>query len=301
MISRSAWVRLWWVWLVPAVLVAGNAVWLLGVRGTMLGRGSQLAKQREATAGRVAALSAQRDALVAARDALAVLETDLGTLRKERLGSMRERLVSFLVDISKRTNAAGLRPERISYTVETDKKSGMVHFSAIFGVAGTYEEIRQCVSLLESSPQFVVVERLTLRSEDGQSSIGVGVQLTVGTYFVDADTGMLRQLGIEDLPGTAGAAPAAPAAAVASASATAAAQAPPTDFTAVDAKVLEDLRSAVADLEAGGVGDAEGDVFMPPIAEPTVRRDRGRAASERRGSSGAFMSRVGQREVSGGR
>ena len=60
MTSRSAWVRLWWVWLVPAVLVAGNAVWLLGVRSTLLGRGSQLATLREATGGRVAALSALR-------------------------------------------------------------------------------------------------------------------------------------------------------------------------------------------------------------------------------------------------
>jgi Tfp pilus assembly protein PilO len=301
MTSRSAWVRLWWVWLVPAILVAANAVWLLGVRSTLLGRGSQLAKQRETAAGRVAELSAQRDALVAARDALAVLETDLGTLRKERLGSMRERLVSFLVDINKRTNAAGLRPERISYTVEVDRKSGMVHFSAIFAVAGTYEEVRRCVALLESSPQFVVVERLTLRSEDGQSSLGVGVQLSVGTYFVDADTGMLRQLGIEDLPKTASAAPAAPGAIVTSAGADAGAPAPPTDFTAVDAKVLEDLRSAVADFGAGGESETDGDVFMPPVAEPPVRRDRSRSATERRGSSGAFMSRVGQREVSGGR
>ena len=230
-----------------------------------------------------------------------MLEADLGTLRKERLGSMRERLVSFLVDINKRTNAAGLRPERISYTADVDKKSGMVHFSAIFAVAGTYEEVRRCVSLLESSPQFVVVERLTLRSEDGQSSLGVGVQLSVGTYFVDADTGMLRQLGIEDLPKTAGAAPSAAGAIVTSAGAAAVAPAPPTDFPAVDARLLEVLRSAVADLGAGGESEADGDVFMPPVAEPPVRRDRSRSATERRGSSGAFMSRVGQREVSGGR
>jgi Tfp pilus assembly protein PilO len=300
MTSRSAWVRLWWVWLAPALLLVVNLVWLLGIRSA-LGRGQQLARQRDAGAARVAALTTQRDALAGARGALTVLESDLGTLRKERLGSMRERLVAFLVDINKRTSAAGLRPDRISYAVEADKKSGLARFSAIFGVSGTYEEVRRCVDLLEGSPQFVVVERLVVRSEDDIDSLAVDVQLTVSTYFVDADTGMLRQLGIEELPKTA-ATGAAPGGAPAAAAATEAAAppAPPTDFTAVDARVLEDLRAATASL-TDGEGGADADVFMPPAAEPTPRRDRGRAANDRRSRSDAFMAQTGRREVSGGR
>ena len=52
-------------------------------------------------------------------------------------------------------------------------------------------------------------------------------------------------------------------------------------------------------LEA--IPDADGDVFMPPAAEPTPRRDRGRAANDRRSRSNAFMTQTGRREVSGGR
>ena len=295
--ERSAWVRLWFVWLIPALLVAANGVWLFGLRATVLGRGSLLAKQRDAVAAEVGKLAAQRATLAAAQQSLDALEGNLGAMRREQLGSMRERLVSFLVDITKRSHAAGLRPERINYAAEADAKTGMVHFSAIFGLSGTYEELRRCVNLLESSPQFVVVERLMVRSDDGADSLAVNVQLSVGTYFVDADTGMLRQLGIEDLPKVAAVAPASPANAGAPAEQRAAEE-PRTDFTAVDAQVMEDLRAAVA-----GLGDeapaADEDLFVTPEPPPS-RRDRGRSPADRRSRSDSFMTQVSRREVSGG-
>ena len=298
---RSAWVRLWFVWLLPALLLAANAVWLLGLRGAVLGRGSLLAKQRDAVAGEVAALAKQRDTLAGTQRSLAVLEQDLGAMRKERLGSMRERLVSFLVDITKRTHAAGLRPERINYTAVADPKSGMVHFSAIFALAGTYEEVRRCVNLLESSPQFVVVERLAVRSEDDAGSLAVGVQLSVGTYFVDADTGMLRQLGIEDLPRVAAAGTASPATPGTPEEVTATAE-PRTDFSSVDAQVMEDLRAAVAGF-SDEPSAADEDLFVTPEPEPTPRsrRDRRRSAADRDARADSFAAQVGRREVSGGR
>ena len=302
--ARSAWLRLWLVWLLPALLLAVNAFWLLGLRGAVLGRGSLLAKQRDAVAGEVASLTAQRDALAAARASLATLESDLGAMRKERLGSMRERMVSFLVDVAKRTHAAGLLPQRINYSADVDEKSGMVHFTAIFSLAGTYEQVRRCVNLLESSPQFVVVERLNVRSEETAISLAVDVQLNVGTYFVDADTGMLRQLGIEDLPTTTAAAAPASEERQAAAQAEAAADGAPlrTDFSAVDTQVMEDLRAAVAGFtEDAGAND--GDVFVPPEPEEPSRsrRERGRSLADRRAKANQFVTNLGRQEVSGGR
>lgn len=301
MTPRSAWLRLWFVWLPPTLLLAANILWLLGLRSAVLGRGSLLTRQRDAVAREVATLAAQRDALLGARRSLTVLEQDLDVMRKERLGSMRERLVSFLVDITKRTHAAGLRPERINYTAAADTKTGMVHFSAIFALSGTYEEVRRCVNLLESSPQFVVVEQLAVRGEEAADSLAVDVQLSVGTYFVDADTGMLRQLGIEDLPKVAASGPGSPAAPGTPAE-QAAPAVPRTDFAAVDSKVMEDLRTAVAGL-AGEASPADEDLFVTPEAEPPSRsrRDRGRSPADRRAATDSFAAQVSRREVSGGR
>ncbi len=300
--GRSAWLRLWYAWAIPAALIAANAIWLLGVRSAVLGRGSLLAKQQAALESEVASLTAQRETLTRSQASLASLESDLGALRKQQLGSMRERLVSFLVDISRRTQAAGLRPERISYLVQPDKKTGLVHFGATFSVTGTYEEIRRCIDLLEASPQFVIVERLTLRGDDTAASLEVTVQLTVGTFFADADTGMLRELGAEELPQVAAAAATgtgSPPPASASVP-----QAPRTDFTSVDARVINDLRAAAAGLSGGDAGVDE-DVFVAPEQSeppPRPRGDRGRTAPARGDArNNAFFGQLGQRAVSGGR
>jgi len=300
MSSRAAWLRLWFVWAVPALIVIANALWLFGLRSAVLGRGSLLVRQKAELEADVAALSGKRDALASAQGALTSLQSDLGSLRRVQLGSMRERLVSFLVDVAKRTHAAGLVPERISYAASADAKSGMVHFLATFNLSGTYEQIRRCVNLLEGSPQFVVVERLGLRSDEGATSLAIEVQLAVGTYFVDADTGMLRELGIEDAPRTAAASPSAEE----SREASPRGAAPPIgtgEFAAVDAQVLQDLREAVSGLAADEQLDE--DIFVAPEPEPSARsgRNRGRSSSRPRGTADSFMSQVGRREVSGGR
>lgn len=297
---RSAWLRLWFVWAVPGALIAANAIWLLAVRDAVLGRGSVLAKQEATLEKEVATLTAQRDALAAAQSSMEGLQRDLGALRKEQLGSMRERLVSFLVDVARRTQASGLRPERISYAAQPDPKTGLVHFAAVFAVTGTYEEVRRCVNLIEGSPQFVIVERLALRSDDAAASLDVSVQLTVATYFADADTGMLRELGVEGLPQVAAASlPGTPP----SPAATPTPAAPRTDFSSVDARVMNDLRSAVAGL-AGEEGSADEDVFVAPDPEerPTrARPGRTRPQADRNTRDNTFMGQLGQREVSGGR
>ena len=43
--GRGAWLRLWYLWVPAGVLVLLNVIWLTGLRGALLGRGSLLAKQ----------------------------------------------------------------------------------------------------------------------------------------------------------------------------------------------------------------------------------------------------------------
>ena len=194
-----AWLRLWYVWVPSAALVALNVVWLAGVRGTFLGRGSALAREVASTQSQVAKLEGQKRQLERAAAALANLRENLGTLRKEQMAPMRERLVPFLNDVIARTEASGLRPDRITYAVKRDPKSGLVYFSAHFDVKGSYEQIRKCVFELETSPQFILLEGLGLRGGDTATSLDVGVQLGVGTYFADLDEGLMKQLGVREV------------------------------------------------------------------------------------------------------
>jgi Tfp pilus assembly protein PilO len=194
--GRQAWWRLWYVWLIPALIVLLNAFWLLGLRGVVLGRGSLLAKQKAQVEADVGKLKVQVDALARTQEGLAALQENLGALRQRQLGSMRGRLVRFLLDVVRRAEAAGLKPERITYQAKPEKKSKLTHFSAQYALDGTYEQVRECVKLLESSPQFVIVEHLALRGDEQASSLEIGLQLSVATYFSDVDEAFLKSLGI---------------------------------------------------------------------------------------------------------
>ncbi len=197
--GRGAWLKLWYLWLPAGVLVVLNVIWLTGLRGTLLGRGSVLAKQVSEAEAEVSKLDGQLHQLERTAKALEELQANLGELRERRLGPMRERLVLFLQDVVKRTQEAGLQPDRVSYTAHREEKTGLVYFTATYSVKGSYDKIRRCVFLLESSPEFVLLDGLGLRGDESASSLDVGVQLNVGTYFSDIDENLLKKLGVSEV------------------------------------------------------------------------------------------------------
>ncbi len=198
--NRNAWLQFWPAWAIPAVLVVANAVWLGGVRGAVLGRGSLLSRQVREAEEQVRRLERQLESLEAAKRESDALRQRLTGLREERLGSMSSRLVPFLVDVVRRAGDAGLASERIAYQVRPDEGSGLVYFSATYELQGSYEQIRNYIGLLEASPQFVVIERLELRGVEDASALTVTVRLGVGTYFYDLDRALLARLGVEGVP-----------------------------------------------------------------------------------------------------
>jgi Tfp pilus assembly protein PilO len=199
--GRGAWLKLWYLWAPAGALVALNVVWLTGLRGSVLGRGSLLAKQvSEAEAG-VNKLESQLRQLERTAQGLADLQANLGDLREQRLGPMRERLVPFLQDVVRRTQEAGLQPERVSYTAHREAKTGLVYFTATYGVKGSYDKIRRCVFLLETSPEFVLLDGLGIHGDESASSLDVQVQLNVSTYFSDLDETLVKQLGVKEVTG----------------------------------------------------------------------------------------------------
>ncbi|HLE60631.1 MAG TPA: hypothetical protein VI700_03755 [Thermoanaerobaculaceae bacterium] len=199
--GRGAWLKLWYLWVPAGVLVLLNVIWLTGLRGALLGRGSLLAKQVSEAEAVVNKLEGQLRQLEHTARALDELQANLGELRERRLGPMRKRLVPFLQDVVTRTQEAGLQPERVAYAVRRETKTGLVYFSAAYSVKGSYDQIRRCVFLLESSPEFVLLDGLGLRGDEGTSSLDVEVQLNVGTYFADVDERMLKQLGVNEVTG----------------------------------------------------------------------------------------------------
>jgi|YNPNPStandDraft_1061719.scaffolds.fasta_scaffold07990_6 Tfp pilus assembly protein PilO len=197
--SRSAWRKYLWVWLVPALVLLLDGLWLFGFRSTVLGRGASVVQQVREKEQQRRELERAVAQLAATKERLRALEEDLKRLRGEEMGTMRARLVPFLLEVGERTRRAGLFPERIGYSVAQDKKSGLVHFAATFELSGSYEQLRQCVRELEQAPQFLVIERLGLRGEELATRSEIALQMVVGTYFADMDRKLLAELGAEEV------------------------------------------------------------------------------------------------------
>jgi hypothetical protein len=196
---RNAWLALWPAWVPAAVLVTLNVVWLGGVRGILLGRGSLLASQVSDLDAEVGLLEGQLRQYQQASKGLGSLQTRLADLRQEQLAPMHDRLVPFLTDLAERMERAGLRPQHFAYLVRKDLKSGLYYFSVSFAVKGSYEQFRHAIFLFESSPQFIVVERLGLHGQDSPSALGVDVDLAVGTYFSNLDERLMKELGATEV------------------------------------------------------------------------------------------------------
>jgi Tfp pilus assembly protein PilO len=197
--SRNVWLRLWPAWVVPAAILLLNMVWMFGVRGALLGQGPVLARRVRDVELEVARLEGQRRELQRAADGLKNLRLNLDALRSSQLATMKLRLLPYITDVVKRAQEAGLRVERVSYAARRDEKSGLVFFTAAYSVQGSYEQIRRCVYLLESSPQFVVLDGLALRSDDAMASTTISIQITTGTYFSDLDQELMQKLGAKEV------------------------------------------------------------------------------------------------------
>jgi hypothetical protein len=201
--GRRPWLSLWPVWAIPGVVLLVNVVWVAGVRGTLLSQGPALA-------GRVARLSDdcnrlddQIKTLAATRASLESLQAEMGSFRGSRLGGMRERLVPFITEVVKLAQDAGLRPERVSYGVQKDEKSGLTYFSAAYSVEGSYDAIRKLVFLFERSEKLILLEGLRLQGDDTAASTNIKFGLTVGTFFADTDKALMKQLGVQEVSGEA--------------------------------------------------------------------------------------------------
>ena len=199
--ARNAWFRLWYAWALPLAVVVLNVVWLIGLRASVVGQGSLIAQRLAESQAALAKLEGQAAELERTERSLEQLRANLDALRKVDMAPMKQRLVPFLTDVLARTQEAGLKVERVTYAAQRDEKSGLAYFSAGYGVKGTYEQIRRCAYLLESSPQFVMLEALALRGDENAASLEVKVQLGVGTYFADLDEEMMKKYGVREVSG----------------------------------------------------------------------------------------------------
>jgi Tfp pilus assembly protein PilO len=61
-------------------------------------------------------------------------------------------------------------------------------------VKGRYEQIRQMIAALQSSPEFLIVESITFKGDEASNSQELAIGVRVATYLSEADRATLDRL-----------------------------------------------------------------------------------------------------------
>ena len=196
------WRRLLPVWL-PAVVIcllaAAAYAWQTSETG---GRAALVRNSVEELEDEIVRLEQIRDQTNRERSAVAELNGQFEYLYGDVFGDLDERLTGILRAVGSATRSADLMPHGYGYSAEEDRKSQYVKFAIQFAVIGDYSQIRQMLSALRSSPEFLIVEDIAFSGEEEASSRDLAIGVQVATYVAQADPKTLARLtgGITKTP-----------------------------------------------------------------------------------------------------
>ncbi|HXH40226.1 MAG TPA: GspMb/PilO family protein [Thermoanaerobaculia bacterium] len=199
--------------IVLGVLLLANTVFFFTYRVQYVSRLEDLDSLKEQTQGR---LEQARHARITIQQQLAAYkkaQTDLQVLYNERWSTPAQRLTVLIDEVKKLAAASHLEPPSYQFTTGESKNSpimanggrgsiGTTTVEIAFTVAGTYEQVRRLINLLELSDQFVIIDGISLASNGSNDKTpGAGsdkiltLNIRLKTLFRDVRTpGASKQL-----------------------------------------------------------------------------------------------------------
>jgi hypothetical protein len=126
------------------------------------------------------------------------VEKDVLEVFNQHWSTQPERFTKMFAEVTRLAVASSLVPRTYSFGRGEEKRVsvssgprrealGATEVSIAFGVAGTYQQARRLINLLELSQQFVIIESITLNSADQQT---LTLDLELKTIFRDEETGV---------------------------------------------------------------------------------------------------------------
>lgn len=193
-IDWRPWRRLLPVWL-PAVglcvVAAAAYVWQSSETG---GRAAGVRNEIADLEAEIARLENLHARAEAERTTVATLNEDFDVLYDRVFRSLDDRLTHILTEVGLATRSAGLLPGAYKYEADEERKTGYVRFSIQFAVKGRYEQIRQMIAALQSSPEFLIVESISFSGDEEANIQELAISVRVSTYLSEASRETLDRL-----------------------------------------------------------------------------------------------------------
>ncbi len=188
------WRRLVAVWL-PAVILCVAAAFLYAWQTSDSGgRRANVHNQILRLDAELDRLNGLQEATTSDRTRVADLEQQFTQLYGDVFGNLDERLTGILRSVGSATKNAGLLPDSYAYSAREDRATGFIRFSIGFSVSGEYLYIRQMLAEVQASPEFLVVETLSLAGDADPVSRELEMSVRIATFLSEADERQLRRL-----------------------------------------------------------------------------------------------------------
>jgi Tfp pilus assembly protein PilO len=126
-----------------------------------------------------------RKSLEKARDEMKRLAGDV-------LSTRQRRMIGVQLEITKVARSFGISSERVQYENQPVDDGALERFGSVVPLTGSYADLRKFIQAVESSDNFLVIERVALGS--GKSGNVLDLNITLATYFIAPDAN-LDELG----------------------------------------------------------------------------------------------------------
>ncbi|HVL66409.1 MAG TPA: type 4a pilus biogenesis protein PilO [Vicinamibacterales bacterium] len=171
------------IWPLALVLIANAAVWLLVVYP--LSQKVAVGEQESETAAAVLE-AARRDYANARATVTGKTQADaeLAKFYSEVLPPdlSGARRITFL-PLDQLAAQSNLRVERLNTERSTVRDSQLRKLSQVAVLTGEYRDIRRFIHRLETAPEFIILENVTLAQSEQDTSRGITVTVQVATYY----------------------------------------------------------------------------------------------------------------------
>jgi len=109
-------------------------------------------------------------------------QNDLQRLREEILATKNRRMVPVQLELERLARQFQINSDQVTYDNQILEDEDLERFAMVVPLEGGYQNLRSFIQAVESSDQFLVIERVNLvQSKDG--GVLLRLNITLATYF----------------------------------------------------------------------------------------------------------------------
>lgn len=193
-VDLRPWKQLLPVWLPAVVLCAASVGFFFYQTSDSVGRRATLAADVVELSAEVERLEVLHELVTADRQEVDELQAGFQDINDRVFSDLDLRLTRILRAVGKATRDAGLLPGTYAYSADEKEKLGYVRFGISFQVSGEYAQIRKMLASLHASPEFLIVDALSLSKDEDLASRILDMGVRLSTYLGEVDPERLLRL-----------------------------------------------------------------------------------------------------------